>query len=76
VKVAHEGLEIAERCEYRLIQAEIQLFLAHLHLDKGDKEMTRQHGEKARDLAICDGEPYGYKVVLEQARNILTTLSE
>lgn len=68
---ALKAFDIAARCEYRLTQAEIHFFLAELYLGIGEKDLAKQHAEAARDLAFCDGEPYCYKTVLEQARTFL-----
>src|SRR5437016_177163 len=40
---AGEALAIADRCEYRLKQADIHNFLARLALDAGDRAAARRH---------------------------------
>lgn len=86
---ANEALSIADRCEYRLQQAEIHNFLAewhwqHAQLVKGDaflplredlKQKAREHAEKAKERAWCDGPPYYYKVAWEEAEKTLQTIS-
>lgn len=86
---ANEALRIADRCEYRLQQAEIHSFLAEWHwkrsqLVKGDaflplredlKQKAREHAEKAKERAWCDGPPYYYKVAWEKAEKILETIN-
>ncbi len=52
---AEEALAIADRCEYRLKQAEIHNFLARLALDAGNRALARQHAEIAKERAWCEG---------------------
>lgn len=75
-----EALLIAERCEYRLQLAEIQNFLAEWWQEASkmkdyDKEnamiKAREHAQKAKDYAYCDGPPYYYKVAYEKAEKFL-----
>lgn len=69
-----EALAIADRCEYRLAQAEIHNFLARLALDAGDREAAREHAETARERAWCDGPPHCYKSALDEAEGMLKEL--
>jgi len=69
--LAREALEIADRCEYRLVQADIHNFLAQVALDKGDRKEARKHAEIARERAWCDGPPHCYKPALEEAERML-----
>jgi len=69
---AEDGLRIAERCEFRLQQAELNLFLAQLAHDDGDQAQAHILAQKARDLAFCDGPPHCCQVVLDQANALLT----
>ena len=71
---AGEALAIADRCGYRLAQAEINNFLARLALDAGNKEVARKHAETARERAWCDGPPHCYKVALDEAEGMLKEL--
>lgn len=71
---AEEALAIADRSEYRLKQAEIHNFLAHLALDAGNREAAREHAETARERAWCDGPPYCYKPALDEATGMLKEL--
>src|SRR5205085_3205577 len=57
---AEEALVIADRCEYRLAQAEIHNFLARLALEADKREVAREHAERAKDRAWCEGPPHGY----------------
>ncbi len=60
--LAKEALSVAERCRYRLQQADIQLFLAQLAIDVGDKDAASYAAEAAYERASC-----GYKHALEGA---------
>lgn len=71
---AEEALAIADRCEYRLKQAEIHNFLAHLALGASEREAARQHAETARERAWCDGPPHCYKPALDEAEGMLKEL--
>ncbi|HEX7574822.1 MAG TPA: hypothetical protein VF360_00450, partial [Candidatus Methanoperedens sp.] len=66
LKIAHEALHIADRCEYRLKQADIHNFLAEFYLDAGDLPKARQHGEIAKERAGC-----GYVPAMEKAKKLL-----
>jgi tetratricopeptide (TPR) repeat protein len=66
LKHAEEALQIADRCEYRLKQADILNFLAEFYLAAGDLERAREHGEIAKERAEC-----GYKPALENAEKLL-----
>ena len=74
-KLAQEALAIADRCEYRLRQADLRNFLAQLALDRNDPTAARQHAEIARERALC-GEPehnpkHCYKPALDEANRLL-----
>ena len=69
LKFADEALLIADRCEYRLKQADIHNFLAVYYLAAGDLEKAREHGEIAREMAEC-----GYKPALEKAKKMLKNI--
>jgi tetratricopeptide (TPR) repeat protein len=69
-----EALAIADRCEFRLKQAEIHNFLARLALEAGNREVAREHAKTARERARCDGPPYCYKPALDEAEGILREL--
>ncbi len=68
---AQEALAIADRCEYRLVQAEIHNFLARLALDEGKHKAAKEHAEVAKERAWCDGPPHCYKPALEEAERLL-----
>jgi tetratricopeptide (TPR) repeat protein len=69
--LAREALTIADRCEYRLKQADIHNFLAQVALEKGDHEEARKQAEIAKERAWCDGPPHCYKPALEEAERML-----
>ena len=71
LKFADEALQIADRCEYRLKQADIHNFLAEFYLDVGDLKQAKEHGEIAKDRAEC-----GYKVALEKAEKMLNSIEK
>ncbi len=71
LKFAEEAFQIADRCEYRLTQADIHNFLAEFYLDAGDLEKVREHGEIAKERAAC-----GYKPALEKAEKLLNSIEQ
>jgi tetratricopeptide (TPR) repeat protein len=73
---ASEALVIADRCEYRLKQAELHNFLARLALEEGALDRAREHAATARERAWCDGPPHCYKPALEEADALLARLAE
>ena len=75
-KHADEALSIADRCEYRLKQADIHAFFARLALDAGDRDTARQHAETAKERAWCDGPPHYYKPRYEEAEELLEEAGE
>jgi tetratricopeptide (TPR) repeat protein len=68
---AEEALSIADRCEYRLKQAELRNFLARCELEMGDVAAARRHAEVARDRAWCDAPPHCYQSALDEAEQLL-----
>jgi tetratricopeptide (TPR) repeat protein len=71
LKFAEEALQIADRCEYRLKQADIHNFLAEFYLVAGDLKKAREHGEIAKERAEC-----GYKPALEKAEKLLNSIEQ
>ena len=71
---AEDALRIADRCEYRLCQADIHNFLAQLALDAADRSAAGHHAETAHERAWCDGPPHCYKPALDQAEAVLKQL--
>jgi tetratricopeptide (TPR) repeat protein len=70
-KDAKEALAIADRCEYRLVQADVHNFLAQLNLDANDLKAARHHAEIGKERAWCDGPPHCYKPALDEAERLL-----
>jgi tetratricopeptide (TPR) repeat protein len=66
LKFAEEALQIADRCEFRLMQADIHNFLSEFYLDAGEIVKVREHGEIAKERAAC-----GYKPAQEKAEKLL-----
>lgn len=71
---AGDALAIADRCEYRLKQADAHNLLAQLDIDEGDKESAITHAQTARERAWCDGPPFCYKPALDEAERLLKEL--
>jgi tetratricopeptide (TPR) repeat protein len=65
LKQAEEALQIADRCESLLKQADIHHFLAEFYLDADNLEKAKAHAEIAKERAEC-----GYKPALEKAENL------
>lgn len=72
---AKEALAIADRCEYRLVQADAHNLLAQLALGSNDRVAAGRPAEIARERAWCDGPPHCYKPALDEADAILAKLS-
>ena len=68
---AGEALAIADRCEYRLVQATAHNLLARLALDADNRDAARRHAEIAKERAWCDGPPHCYKPALDEAEKLL-----
>jgi tetratricopeptide (TPR) repeat protein len=71
LSLAREALSIADRCGYRLKQADCHNFLARLALEAGNLPEARQHAEIARERAACDGPPHRYEVAFQEAQRLL-----
>jgi tetratricopeptide (TPR) repeat protein len=71
---AEEALEIADRCEYRLKQADVHNFLAQLDLDDDNKKGAIEHADIARERAWCQGPIHSYKPALDEAERLLKEL--
>jgi tetratricopeptide (TPR) repeat protein len=68
---ADEALSIATRSEYRLKEAEVHNFLAHLELDAGEGAKAAEHARLAKERAWCDGPPLCYQPALDEAAGLL-----
>jgi hypothetical protein len=69
-----EALAIADRCEYRLAQAEIHNFLARLALEERDRKGASEHAATAYERAWCDGPPHCYQPALDEAERLLKAI--
>jgi len=74
-RAANEALSIADRCEYRLAQADCHNFLAALSQEEGDTKAAIAHARTAYERAWCDGPPHCYKPALDEATRLLTSLN-
>jgi len=74
-RYAEEALRIADRCEYRLKQADCQSFLAALSQEEGDTDAAIRHARTAYERAWCDGPPHCYKPALDRATRLLNSLN-
>jgi tetratricopeptide (TPR) repeat protein len=72
---AEAALTIADRCEYRLKQADCHNLLARLALGAGDRRAARHHAQTARERAWCDGPPHCYQPALEEAERLLAAIA-
>ena len=70
LKLAKEALGIADRCEYRLKQADIHNFLAEFYLDSKDFEKAKEHIKIAKEWAEC-----GYKPAFDKAEKLSRRLN-
>ncbi|MCK4404746.1 MAG: tetratricopeptide repeat protein [candidate division Zixibacteria bacterium] len=71
LKLANEALTIADRCEYRLKQADIHNFLTEFYLDAKDFSKAKEHIEIAKERATC-----GYKPAMDKAEELLKRISQ
>lgn len=69
--LAQEALDIANRCEYRLVQADCHNFLAQVALEEGKLGEARRHAETGRERALCDGPGHRYEVAFLEAERLL-----
>jgi tetratricopeptide (TPR) repeat protein len=70
-----EALALADRCEYRLVQADCHNLLAQLALDSGNRATAIHEAEIAKERAFCDGPPHYYKPAYDEAESILKRAS-
>lgn len=71
---ADDALYIADRCDYRLQQADIHNFLAQLNRAAGDRDGAAREATVAYERAWCDGPPFCYKPALDEAERMLKDL--
>lgn len=74
-KYCDEALEIADRCEYRLCQADIHNFIALLELEANNLPNAKLHAEIGKERAYCDGPPYHYKPAYEESERLLKQIA-
>lgn len=66
---ANEAQIIANRCGYRLVQADLHNLLALVALKRGDLKAARQEADLAKEVSYCDG--YVYSFAFNQANSII-----
>jgi 3',5'-cyclic AMP phosphodiesterase CpdA len=71
---ANEALYVADRCEFRLYQAEAYNFLSRLALKANDLETAKECAKKAYERALCGNIEYCYKPALDDAKLVLDKL--
>jgi hypothetical protein len=71
---ANEALYLANRCEYRLKQADIHNFIAYIAKEEKDALTARKHATLALEIARCDGASRCYKPTMNTAIEIINTL--
>lgn len=71
LELAKEALGIADRCEYRLKQADIHNFLAEFYIDAKNLAKAKEHIKIAKERAEC-----GYKPAMEKAEKLAKSLEE
>ncbi|MCJ7645640.1 hypothetical protein MUO65_01850 [bacterium] len=69
--LAKEALGIADRCEYRLQQADIHNFLAEFYIGAKDFVKAKEHIKIAKERAEC-----GYKPAMDKAEKLAKLLEE
>jgi tetratricopeptide (TPR) repeat protein len=71
LKLAKEALGIADRCEYRLKQADIHNFLTEFYLDAKEFSKAKEHVKIAKERAEC-----GYVPAMKKAEELLKRISQ
>jgi hypothetical protein len=66
-----EALEIATRCEFRILAADLYNYLAGHSLASGDKAKAGTHAQQAWDKAFCDGHDHWYSAGLQTAEGLI-----
>jgi tetratricopeptide (TPR) repeat protein len=71
-RLAEEALIITERSGYVLQGADAHIVLARAAKERGQPHAMREHAQRAKELATCDGPPdYTYKAAYEEASRLL-----
>jgi hypothetical protein len=77
LSLAHEALSIADRCEYRLAQADCHNFLAQLALALSEVEgLEANNLDEAREHAECDSPSHRYEVAFQLAERLLGEIEQ
>jgi len=71
LKLANEALEIADRCEYRLAQADIHNFLAEFYYKTENFSKAKEHVKIAKERAEC-----GYVPAMKKAEELEKRISQ
>jgi tetratricopeptide (TPR) repeat protein len=71
LKLANEALEIADRCEYRLKQADIHNFLAEFYLNAKEFSKAKEHMKIAKERTEC-----GYVPAMKKAEGLEKRISQ
>ena len=66
-----EALAIVNRSDFRVLRADVHNFLALLELEADNRAGVISHAERALHDAMCDGQPYCYKIAQDEARRLL-----
>jgi hypothetical protein len=71
---ANEALYLANRCEYKLKQADIHNFIAYIAKNENDSLTTKEHATLALEIARCNGSSLSYKPAMDIAIELLKGL--
>jgi len=71
-----DAIAIADRCQYRLQQADIHNFLAQWELNAVNIAEAREHAEIAKERAWCDGPPHRYEAAFQEAERLLREIEQ
>ena len=66
------AMVLADRCQLRLLQADLRNFAARFFLQRGDRAGAQRHAEAARDLVYCDDPRFSYRPALDAAKRFLS----
>jgi hypothetical protein len=71
---ANEALYLANRCEFKLIQADIHNFIAYMAKKENDSLTAKEQATLALEIARCNGSSISYKPAMDTAMEILRNL--
>ena len=69
------ALAMCEAGQYRPYAAEAQLLRAEIATRSGNRALAAEATAAARDLAMCDGPPFAYQRVLDDANRLSARLA-